>query len=122
MASQTPSVPIPDFGDLYDPSTGRLWLNKAIHELVVGHLYAVWTDDQGISYLQWVYKDLHEITSDELEAVWVNSISNLPHVEFWESKSIDSPEVTQTLAAMKVEWNMWRDLGEEGIFKELGVE
>ena len=116
-------VTIPDFGGLHDPFMKRDWSCKAIHEFIVGHLYAHWTYDQAVSYFQWVYKDLLEVTSEELQRVWLVTIPQLPHIEYWmNNKSIDSPEVKQTLATMKVEWNMWRDLGEEGIMKELGEE
>ena len=113
-------VDFPDCG-VYDRD-GRSWSAKPTNELNVGYLFASLTHDQIVTYLQWVYKELHDVTSEEVQRLWFCVIPNSANFYFWKLKSIDSDEVKETLAAMKVEWNMWRDLGEEGIMKELGEE
>ena len=120
MATPT-SVTIPNYGELHDP-LGRSWPNKAIHECIVGRLFADLTYDQIVTYLQWVHKPFLDVTSQEVQTFWDGVLPRSRHFRFWEPKSINSAEVKQTLEAMKVEWNMWRDLGDENVQKELGEE
>lgn len=126
MASPAPSTDsfpeIPDFGPLADDFRLRFWPGLVINEFIVGCLHAERTLDQIISYFQWVYKDLHEVTFHEVETIWLCVIPGSLHYQYWMTKAKDSAEVKYVLGAMKVQWNMWRDLGEEGIMKELGEE
>lgn len=106
MASPTASptfVPIPDFGNLYDPTTGRFWPCKAINEFIVGHLYGAWTYDHTVEYLQWVYHDLLNVTVHEVQHLWRDVIPGSPHFQYWRSKYTFTPEVQQTLATIKID-------------------
>lgn len=122
LSSPDSFVEVPDFGPLADSFRLRIWPGLVINEFIVGCLHAERTYDQIISYFQWVYKDLLEITSHEVETMWLSVIPGSPHMEYWRAKPKDSAEVKYVLGAMKREWNMWRDLGAEGVMKELGEE
>lgn len=108
-ASPTSPITIPDFGNLYDPTTGRFWPFKAINEFIVGHLYSGWTFEHTVEYLQWVYHDFLHVTVHDVQHLWRDIIPASPHFQYWRSQNTFTPEVQQTLATIKIEWNMWRD-------------
>ena len=122
MAAPLVFVDLPDNSEARN-LLGRRGPSKVVNEFIVGHIYAHLTYDQMATYMRWVYKDFDDITPARVQALWEGGrMANTLHFLYWNSKTIDSPEVRQTLDTMKREWNMWRDLGLEGIMKELGEE
>lgn len=101
---------------------GRRGPSKVINEFIVGHLYGGLTYEQLVSYMHWVYHDFADVTYQNVLGLWSGRVQNTIHFQYWVAKDINSPEVRQTLHTMKLEWNMWRDLGIEGIMKDLGEE